>query len=487
MLAPWARDEMATVDLDDARLNDRLTRLLSDLGSRPTASIPAACGGYNEMTAAYRFFDNDKTTPEKVLRPHAERTRQRMAEQEVVLLVQDTSELDLTRPRQQVRGAGPLDSSQRRGSFVHPLHAFTPDGTPLGTAWCRFWERDDEPVPLSAAQKRAARRAAPIEEKESLRWLEGLRQARELAQQLPGVRCVCIADSEADVYELFAEPRGEQPVHWLIRACQDRALKRAPEASSSLLRQRALGSPVLFSKKITVRGRQAKTACEARQRRQPRETRQAVVEVRAVTVTLRPPPRADRQLPAVSVNVVLVSEVSPPAGEPAVEWLLVTTLPIDTVDQVRQVVEYYCARWKIEVFFRVLKSGCRVEQRRFERLDRLLCCAAVYLIVAWRVLYVCRLGRSIPDLDCEAVFEPSEWKSVWVTVHREAPPGEPPSLAEVVALIAQLGGYINRPNRKDPPGVQTIWIGMQRMYDFAIAWDTFGPGAKKTSKLPILV
>jgi hypothetical protein len=482
MLAPWAQEEMATADLHDKRLNERLTSLLSDLGSRPTASIPAACGGFNEMTAAYRFFDNDKATPEKILQPHIERTRQRMAEQEVILLVQDTSEFDLTRPQQQVQGAGPLDSPRRRGSFVHPLHAFTPDGTPLGTAWCQFWEREDDPVPLSAAQKRAVRKAAPIEEKESLRWLEGLRQARDLARQLPGVQCVCIADSEADVYELFAEPRGEPPVHWLIRACQNRALKKDAE-TSSLLRQRVLESPVLFTKKITVRGRQAKTACETRQRRQSRETREAFMEVRAATVTLRPPPRTDRDLPAVRVNVVLVSEVDPPAGEPAVEWLLVTTLPIDTVDQVRQVVEYYSVRWLIEVFFRVLKSGCRVEERRFERLDRFLCCAAVYLIVAWRVSYLCRMGRSIPDLDCEALFEPSEWKSVWVTVHRESPPKKPPRLAEMIALIAQLGGYINRPNRKDPPGAQTLWLGMQRMYDFAIAWDTFGPGAKKTSKL----
>jgi hypothetical protein len=485
MLAPWAQEEMATVDLHDARLNERLTSLLSDLGSRPTASIPAACGGYNEITAAYRFFDNDKTTPENILQPHTERTRQRMAEQEVVLLVQDTSELDLTRPQQQVQGAGPLDSPKRRGCFVHPLHAFTPDGTPLGTAWCQFWEREDESLPLSAQEKRAARRAAPIEEKESLRWLEGLRQARDLAKQLPGVQCVCIADSEADVYELFAEPRGEQPVHWLIRACQNRALQKEPETSSSLLRQRVLESPVLFAKKITVRGRKAKTACEKRQRRQSRDTREAVVEVRATTVTLRPPPRGDRDLPAVSVNVVLVSEVDAPADEPAIEWLLVTTLPINTVEQVRQVVEYYTVRWMIEVFFRVLKSGCRVEERRFERLDRFLCCAAVYLIVAWRVLYVCRMGRSIPDVDCEALFEASEWKSVWMAVHRQAPPKVPPKLSEMIALIAQLGGYINRPNRKDPPGAQTLWLGMHRRYDFAIAWDTFAPGAKKkTSGLP---
>src|SRR5262245_27525582 len=132
MIAPWAQQEAATAALGDARLNKRLGRLLSDLGSQPTASIPAACGGHSEMTAAYRFFDNDKATPQKVLQPHSDQTKRRIAEQQVVLLVQDTSENDLTRPQQQVQGAGPLDSEARRGGFVHPLHAFTPDGTPLG-------------------------------------------------------------------------------------------------------------------------------------------------------------------------------------------------------------------------------------------------------------------------------------------------------------------------------------------------------------------
>ena len=154
-----------------------------------------------------------------------------------------------------------------------------------------------------------------------------------------------------------------------------------------------------------------------------------------------------------------------------------TTLPIDTPDDVRQVIQYYCVRWMVEVLFRTLKSGCRVEERRFEHIERLLPCVAVYLTVAWRTLMVCRLGRSCPDMNCEAVFEPSEWKSVWMAIHQEAPPRRSPKLAEMLRLIGQLGGYVNRPNRTDMPGPQTIWLGLQRMRDLAWAWDTFGPGA----------
>jgi hypothetical protein len=471
MIAPWASEEMDGVDLGDRRLDKRAVSLLSTLGKRPNLSIPAACQGRAEIKAAYGFFHHEKVTFEKVLQPHIERTRQRMAEQKVVLLVQDTSEIDVTRPEQEVAGAGELDGS-RRGFLLHELHAFTPDGTPLGTVWAETVNRTEGVSHASTAEKQRARKQTPIEEKESFRWLTGLQKAREVAQQLPEVCCVCVADSEADIYELFSEPRGQQPVHWLIRACQDRALDGK---KGGHLRDEVLATPVLYQVELKIRGRKAKTAVEDRARRQNRVTRKAKVEVRAKTLTLRPPARPDRLLPAVTVQVVLVREPNPPPGEPAGEWLLVTTLPIDTLEQVRTIVEYYCVRWSIEVLFRTLKSGCRIERRRFEHIDRILPCLGLYLIVAWRTLFVCHLGRECPDLDCESVFEPSEWKAVWVAVHQQQPPKQVPSLSAMVHLVASLGGYIER--RHSEPGAQAVWIGMQRMYDLAWAWDTFGPGA----------
>jgi hypothetical protein len=471
MIAPWAKEEVDAADLGDERLDARLELLLSALGNRPHLSIPAACRGRAEMEAAYRFFDNDKVTFDKVLQPHRTRTEQRVAEQPVALLVQDTSEIDLTRPEQEVAGAGELDGA-RRGFLLHALQAFTPEGIPLGTVWAEILNRTDGVSHAAAAVKDYEKKHTPIEEKESLRWLTGLRQAQQLAERLPDVQCVCVADSEADIYEWFAEPRGA--AHWLVRACQDRALQEADAGWH--LRAQVLTTPVLYQVELRIRGRQAKTAVEERSRRQNRETRQATVEVRAATVTLRPPWRFDRNLPAITVNVVLVREANPPAGEPPVEWILVTTLPIATPEQVRLIVAYYCVRWQIEILFRTLKSGCRIEQRRFEDIERVLPCLALYLIVSWRTLFVCRLGRECPDLDCEAIFEPSEWKAVWVAVHNKKPPKKVPRLSTMVHLIAGLGGYVER--AKSEPGVQTMWMGLQRMYDLAWAWDSFGPGAK---------
>lgn len=469
MNAPWAKEEVAMVDLGDDRLNARLELLLSALGRRPNLSIPAACGGRAEMEAAYRFFDNEKVTFAKVLEPHVAKTTERLAEQPVGLLVQDSSEIDLTRPEQEVAGAGAL-GDVRRGFWLHEMQAFTRERTPLGTVWAEILNRSDGLSHAAAAVKDYEKKHTPIEEKESLRWLTGFREARALAARLPDVQCVCIADSEADIYELFAEPRGA--AHWLVRACQNRAL----QGSEPHLREQVLTTPVLYQVELLIRGRKAMTAVEERSRRQNREQRQATVEVRAATVTLRPPWRFDRELPAITVNVVLVREPNPPADEPAVEWILVTTLPIDTPEHVRTIVEYYCVRWCIEVLFRTLKSGCRIERRRFEHVDRVLPCLALYLIVAWRTLFVCRMGRECPDLDCEAVFEPSEWKAVWMAVHKKKPPKKAPQLSTMVHLIARMGGYVERPESE--PGPQTVWIGLQRMYDLALAWDSFGPGAK---------
>jgi hypothetical protein len=482
---PWADDELDGVDLQDKRLNERLKRIVSDLGDRPTLSIPAACGGAAEMSAAYRLFDNAKATYDAVLAPHRVRTADRSRPEGLVLLVQDTTELDLTRPRQPVAGTGPLAQGSRRGLFLHTLQAFTPDGLPLGEVWSQTWARDEGSLAVPQSVKRKKRKTAPIEDKESFRWVAGMRQAREFARRCPDTTCVCVADSEADIYELFVEPRGDgHPVHWLIRLCHDRALAADPAAADPAADARSIGdrvaaAPVRFTQEISVRGRAAKVAADERTRRQPRADRRTRVAVRAATVTLRPPWKPDRTLPAVTAQVVWVREVDPPADDVPVDWWLVTTLPIDTPEQVRTVVQSYTVRWLIEVYFRTLKSGCRVEDRRFERADRLVVCLAVYLIVTWRTLYVCRLGRSCPDLDCEAVFEPAEWKSVWMAAHRQAPPPTPPPLAEMVRLIAQLGGYVNHPNRTDPPGPQTVWLGLQRMHDLAWAWEAFGPEVQK--------
>lgn len=486
----WGQAEMDGLDLGDQRLNRRAVKVLEALASHPTASVPAACGGYAETAAAYRLIENPQVTMQGLLEPHIAATRRRLAEQATAIVPGDTTEIDLTRPEQQVVGAGPLDGGSRRGVLLHSVVAFTPEGTPLGMLHCEVLNRPDrlaEEKPAGQAQAARQRKHTPIEQKESYRWITSLRAVQEEARRAEQTHVVHVADSEADIFELLAEAtQGPPNFDWIVRACQDRTLagtaENPPENNEVLARlgEQLAAQPVLYAETIEVRGRSAKVACEDRGRRQPRQSRTAQVEVRAARVTLRAPWRPDRKLPDVTVNVVWVREVDPPPGEPAVEWMLLTSLPIETVEQVRQIVTFYRVRWMIEIFFRTLKSGCKVEKRRFEQIDRELTCLGLYLIVAWRTLFVCRLARELPEVSCEVIFEPAEWKSLHQVIHHKPPPQRPPTLREMVRQVAQLGGYINRA-RPDEPGPQTVWLGLQRLYDITCCWYTFGPGRSEVA------
>ena len=470
----WIKDELASVDLGDQRLDRRYELVVDRLSQKPTLSIPAACGGWAETLAAYRFFDNDKVTPDKLLAPHRDATLKRIQAQRVVLLVQDTTKLILDRAEEKV--GGPLNHENQYGIQVHPLLALTPEGMALGVVNAQMWARDPDDF-----HKRKQAPYKPIEEKESIRWLTGYRQACVVAQEATDTQVICISDSEGDVYECFAESSvadGKRKADWIVRACQDdrRLLPAAPDDAMKNLRT-AVEASAVRKRMILEVSHRVGHPIDPRGRRGAREARLAWMTVRATTVTLKPPERrgdVESKLPAVTVNVVLVQEENPPAGEAPIEWLLLTSLPIDTEAAEAAVIEAYCRRWEIEVYFRVLKSGCGVEELQFETTERLMACVAVYLIVAWRVLFVMRMGRECPDLPCDTVLSPEEWQSVYTIVQKKPLPKKVPTLGEMIPMIASLGGYLGRKS-DGPPGPQAMWIGIQRMRDFAAAWIAFGP------------
>jgi hypothetical protein len=202
-----------------------------------------------------------------------------------------------------------------------------------------------------------------------------------------------------------------------------------------------------------------------------RKARTARLEVRAQRVEVKPPHERSH-LPSVTMNVVLVEEVGGPGDDTDVSWLLLSSLPIGTAEEVLKVIDYYAARWAVEVYNRTWKTGCRVEEIQLETQARLKNCLAMYAIVAWRVLYLTYLNRSCPRLPCTVVFEEGEWKSVWLVVAKLPLPKKPPELAEMMRLLTQLGGYNNR-SGEPPAGPQSLWIGLRRMADFSLAWQTF--------------
>jgi hypothetical protein len=453
-------EELLGIDLGDKRLNRRSARVLEALAANPEASINAACDGWSDTLAAYRFFDNAAVTPELILQPHREATQRRMREHPVVLVVQDTTELDFT--KHPTDDAKCLNTEQRFGLYEQVHLAVTPDKLCLGVVGSEFFDR----APESLGQT-SERRALPIEVKESFRWLKGYRLACELAAACPQTQIVSIADREADIYDIFVQAQQQTGprADYIIRAKEDRCtLERDPAAGVAAyvkVRDDVSRSRLLATRTIELSATPKRAA------------RQAHLEIRALTVVVRPP-HARANLPAVTHNVVSVEEVGGPGDGTDVSWLLLTTLPIDTLDDILRIIDFYVARWTVEIYFRTLKTGCRVEDIQLETNHRLKNCLAFYKIIAWRILFLTYLNRTCPKLPCTAVFADSEWKSVWRVVKKKPLPKKPPVLSDFLRLLTQLGGYNNRATEL-PPGPQPLWIGLRRMTDFATAWLAFGP------------
>jgi hypothetical protein len=442
----WVLAETSSADLGDERLNRRLELMLRRLADLPEKSIPVALRGWSETQAAYRFFDNEKVTAEKVLSPHREATLQRVRQHPVVLCVEDTSELDFT-SRAETEGLGPLNYELTRGIHLHPMIAVTPERLCLGVLGFWRWVRDARDHGGKDRQDRLSR---ALEDKESLRWVEGYKNVCALQEEVGETRLVYMADRDSDLFELFEAAEANQAA-WLIRAAQNRAVH-----SGGLLREKVGQSPCLGQIEFDLppgRGR---------------SPRRVVQSLRTARVLLRPPYRPDKKLPPVEVTALWALEENPPAGEDPIDWLLLSSLPVESFAEACEKIQWYLCRWQIEVYFHILKNGCKVEQLQLQSRERLEVALALYLIVAWRVLYLTRLGRTVPDLSCEVAFSRPEWQAVYLVSQRRAPPAEPPRLQEILSLVAGLGGYLARKG-DGPPGPKTIWIGLQRVRDFVIA------------------
>lgn len=449
--------ELEGIDLGDKRLNRRSKQVLEALAAQPQASINAACQGWSDTLAAYRLFDNPAVSAEKILAPHAEATRQRIQQHSVVLLIQDTTEFDLS--RHPPKDARCLEQAYRRGFYDHTYLAVTPACLVLGVLGGEQFDRAAESL-----GKARQRKALPLEEKESFRWLQGYRQAALLAADCPATRIVSVSDSEADIYEIFLEAnQPDRAADILIRAKENRCTpQRDPQqgpATYCKVRDEIVASPVRLCRVVDLPETSKRAA------------RRAKLEIRSLRITVRPPP-ARYYLPTVTYNLVLAEEIAGPQDGTDVSWLLITTLSIETEEDLLLVLDYYVARWVIEVYFRVLKTGCKVEEMQLETLSRVKNCLAFYKIIAWRIVHLTYLQRASPTLPCSVAFADAEWQAAWQVVKQEPPPGQPPTLREVMSLVAQLGGY-NARAQDPPPGPQVLWTGLRRLLDFTLAWQAF--------------
>ncbi len=446
----WAKEEFGQAQLDDERLNKRLLTVARDFYNRPQANLPQACQSRAKTKGAYRFFDHPKITMEKLLQSHYEATIERISQEGIVLVAQDTTSLNYSTHPATV-GLGPISTKPEGvvGLLLHDSMAFNLEGTPLGLLDVQCWARDPKQF-----HKKQFRHELPIEQKESQKWLSAYGKVAEAQKRCPNTTLVSVGDREADIYELFHLALNDpSKARLLVRAEHNRQLAE----EQGRLWEQVEAEPVAGIEVISV-PRQGKRA--------PREAR---LEVRFKEVRLKPPKRKS-ELGEIAVAAILAQEIDVPEGAEPIQWMLLTTMAVQNFDQAVEKLSWYGRRWGIEVYHRTLKSGCKIEQRQLGNADRIEACLAIDMVVAWRIFHLTKLGRETPDVPCTVFFEEAEWKALYCFVRQDPkPPDQPPTLREAMRMVASLGGFLGR-NSDGEPGTKSLWLGIQRLDDIAATW-----------------
>ena len=446
----WVEEEFGTVELYDPRLKRRFFSLTRDFYSQPQAPITQVCGSHAKTIAAYRFFNNERVTMDKLLRAHTEASIERIKAHKVVLAVQDTTTLNYTTHRA-TEGLGPIGTTAKGpiGLMVHDTMAFSVQGLPLGLLDVQCWARA-----LQDIGKRHRRKELPIEEKESMKWLNSYRAVSEAQALCPETMLVSVGDREADIYELFLKAVQNPGGPKLLVRCE-RSRKR--KTGQDYLWDVVAAQPVAGYQEVHIPRRGCQLA------------REATLEVRHTRVTLKPP--KDKGYPPVQVWMVYAREVNyPQAVVSPLEWMLLTTVEVGSLEQACERLGWYAMRWGIEVFHRTIKSGCRIEDRRLGTAESLEACLAVDMVVAWRIYHLTKLGREVPDAPCTVFFEEAEWKALHIFIHKKpALPDKEPTLREAIRMVASLGGFLGRKCDGDP-GTTSLWRGLQRLEDITATY-----------------
>jgi hypothetical protein len=438
----------------DLRLDKRLDRLTEQLSAIPASNLPQALTDWASLKGGYRFVNNENVTHEGIIELERQATAQRVgaASGEIVLAVQDTTAFNFA--QRAVEGIGVLEDNRTPGFFAHSTLAVSEQGVPLGVLGQQVWSRAP-----NHNRVRNAHQSKPLTDKESFKWLASLHHLPTRAK-----RIVTVGDREADIYELFQDSRN-RAIDFVVRAVRNRRVEDAP-----LLRDRLGEISPAAQYTLTV------------QRQRNQAERQATVELRYTTVTLLPPKNRSKRtavmpLEPLAVQVVEVREIEPPAevSDP-VHWILLTSLPVNQLDDAYRIVHFYTFRWLVERFHYVLKSGgCHFEHSQLRTVDALHRLLGVCSRVAWRLLWLTYQARQTPQALCTVALSDPEWQALTAFVNRSRTPApQPPSLQDAVRAIARLGGFIGRQSDGDP-GVKTLWRGWQRLQDIVATWLLFHP------------
>jgi hypothetical protein len=469
----WANKEFEGVKLGDKRLNERLSKIAEQFLATPQSPINKACQNWGETKAAYRFFQNDHVDYLDIVNHHANQTKLRCTDENTILAIQDTTYFNYT-DHPKTKGLGVLSRFSGKhkkdiftmGLYMHTTLAVTTEGLPLGVLDQKITAREVLPKEKSELKKRSHNIALPIEEKESIRWLNSMNATCSVFNS-QSKRIVTVADREADIYELFLHAK-ELNTHFLIRASQNRKINKSTihsEVSGEMLwdfmaKQNSLGKTLI---KVP------------RKENQPKRVAKCNIKVGKVRVlpTRHFKGSKSRNL-ELDIYVIQVVEENTPKGASKIEWMLYSSMPVLNYDDAIEKIGWYCLRWRIEVYFKVIKSGFNVEKCRLETAERLIRYLAVIGIVAWRVFWLTLVSRTTPNKLSTCVLSDEEWKVLYLHFHpKRKIPKRVPTVKTVTRWIAQLGGFQARP-ADGQPGIIYITRGLHRLEDMLVGFRLYG-------------
>jgi hypothetical protein len=449
-LAQQSVGEVADVDLADARRDTRLLNVVASVAVKPRAGFPRAMQTPAALEALYRLLGNPSVNWQSILAPHVEKTVERAREHDVVLVAHDTTEFAF-RGESERGGLGVMPHGNQ-GFFGHFALALVPGEarTPLGLLGIHAYTRETQEK-VSAAKAVVRSRKKPQTDKESDRWRTLAIEAEE--QLGEDRRPVHLMDRESDSFALLAA-FAERGSRFVIRARHDRLLLEKTHLRETL---ECVEGKVFRAVRLSRRNNRVRKFSHP-----ARDERDAHLLYRTRTVTISRPEAAQSAQKSLRVNVVHVFEAEPPEGEEAIDWLLLTSEPVDTADAAMRVIDFYRARWAIEEYFKALKTGCAYEKRQLESYHSLLNALALLAPIAWGLLLLRSTARSFPELPASELFsreELSVLKAISVRVNLSAQP----SVRDVLLAIAGVGGHLKR---NGDPGWQTLAAGYE---DFLMA------------------
>lgn len=454
-------EEMASGELGDQRLNERRDRLIAVLEQHPDTGFPDACADDAEVEALYRFLRNRRLSLAALIEPHIVATQARCAALGEVLVVHDTTDMvfagETARP-----GLAPLGKG-RHGFWLHAALAVSADGVraPLGLVSLAPFVRKTHPV--GAPKSDAQRFADP--NKESRCWADGVAAVR--GRFGDEIRAIHLMDREGDSYELFAAMI-QHDDRFVVRLNHDRRLMPDGDDAASEKLSDALPrtAPICERQVLLSPRRVGNRPLQALKKHPPRDGRLARLHFAARRVSLKRPGNQTHTPAALVVNVVYGWEVDPPSDEKPVEWRLITTEPIETVEQVMRIVDAYRTRWLIEEFFKCLKTGCAYEKRQLESLDTLLVALALLAPIAWQLLLLRHLARGLPDAPARVALTARQLEVLCATsVGAKLSPTC--TLAAALGAVARLGGHLRQ---NGDPGWLVLGRGMQKLLWIETGW-----------------